>query len=220
MSNRRERAESIVERSAAYSFACGLVPLPFADMAALTLVHVEMLERLAELYDLPFSRVRAKTYVTALIGGFTATQLGLVHLRAGLALLPVVGPVLSAFSLSATATAVTYMIGRLFIRQFESGGTFMDFETARAVEADRRATASSTKQAIAPPSGEGDDLERVRGIGPKIAALLVANGVPNLAVLAEAKVASLQAILDNAGVSFAYHDPSSWPEQAKRMLAS
>ena len=59
------------------------------------------------------------------------------------------------------------------------------------------------------------DLERVEGIGPKIAELLIAHDIFNLADLAQTPVERLREILGAAGRRFRLADPGSWPEQAK-----
>ncbi len=62
-----------------------------------------------------------------------------------------------------------------------------------------------------------DDLKIVEGIGPKIAQLLVSNGINTWDALAKADVSRLKEILESGGDRFRMHDPSTWPEQA--MLA-
>ena len=62
---------------------------------------------------------------------------------------------------------------------------------------------------------KADDLTKVEGIGPKIAELFKAAGIDTYAKLAKAKVADLQKILEEAGSTFATHNPESWPKQAK-----
>jgi predicted flap endonuclease-1-like 5' DNA nuclease len=66
----------------------------------------------------------------------------------------------------------------------------------------------------APDTGESapDDLKRIEGIGPKVAARLQAAGITTFARLAETAVEELDAILDAAGYWPA--DPATWPEQA------
>lgn len=68
-----------------------------------------------------------------------------------------------------------------------------------------------TSAAKAPQSA---DLQKVEGIGPKIAALLIADGILDLADLAATPVARLEAILTTAGRRYAIADPATWPEQA------
>jgi predicted flap endonuclease-1-like 5' DNA nuclease len=59
-----------------------------------------------------------------------------------------------------------------------------------------------------------DDLEVVEGIGPKIAALLVAEGIQTFEALSKMAPAQIQPILDKAGPNYKLADPSTWPEQA------
>lgn len=66
---------------------------------------------------------------------------------------------------------------------------------------------------------EADDLKKVEGIGPKIAELLVAKEITTFAVLATTDAAAIKEILEAGGSSFASHDPTTWPEQAKMAAA-
>ncbi|MBU1820693.1 MAG: 50S ribosomal protein L17 [Bacteroidetes bacterium] len=77
-------------------------------------------------------------------------------------------------------------------------------ETAQAapVAVEEKATAQS------------DDLEKVEGIGPKIAEVLTEAGIDTFAKLAESTPEAIREILDNAGSQFASHDPATWPQQA------
>ncbi len=54
----------------------------------------------------------------------------------------------------------------------------------------------------------------MEGIGPKIAELLIANGIYDLADLAETSVESVRKILSDAGRRFRLADPGTWQEQA------
>lgn len=60
-----------------------------------------------------------------------------------------------------------------------------------------------------------DKLTVVEGIGPKIAALLNADGIFTFADLAKTKVGTLEKILKAAGPRFSFHKPNSWPKQAR-----
>ena len=61
---------------------------------------------------------------------------------------------------------------------------------------------------------EADDLEKIEGIGPKIAEVLTTAGIATFAQLAEAEPDQIRQILDSAGSQFASHDPATWPKQA------
>jgi formate hydrogenlyase subunit 6/NADH:ubiquinone oxidoreductase subunit I/predicted flap endonuclease-1-like 5' DNA nuclease len=59
-----------------------------------------------------------------------------------------------------------------------------------------------------------DDLRKIEGIGPRIAALLQEAGITTFDQLAKTEVSQLKQILEKGGSRFTMADPSSWPEQA------
>ncbi len=59
-----------------------------------------------------------------------------------------------------------------------------------------------------------DDLKLIEGIGPKIEALIKADGLTTWRQLSKANVERLQGILDAAGPRYNIHNPGSWPMQA------
>lgn len=59
-----------------------------------------------------------------------------------------------------------------------------------------------------------DDLTKIEGIGPKIAELLIKDGIDSFAKLASAKPSEIKNILDAAGKRYQMHDPATWPQQA------
>lgn len=64
-------------------------------------------------------------------------------------------------------------------------------------------------------TNEADDLEKVEGIGPKIAEVLTEAGIDTFAKLADSTPEAIREIMDAAGSQFASHDPATWPQQAK-----
>jgi predicted flap endonuclease-1-like 5' DNA nuclease len=75
-----------------------------------------------------------------------------------------------------------------------------------------------------PPKEEGaaqdvqqDDLARIEGIGPKIAAMLREKGILTFAQLAETEPSRLAELLKEAGIGA---DPTTWPEQAALAAAA
>jgi large subunit ribosomal protein L21 len=65
-----------------------------------------------------------------------------------------------------------------------------------------------------PTQGGKDDLEIIEGIGPKIAAVLIENGITTFAQLADAKADDVTAMLKASGGRFSLANPESWAEQA------
>jgi hypothetical protein len=53
---RDEWAEQLVSRFTAWSAAAGVIPVPVIDVIAIGGVQLQMLRRLAEIYNVPFSR--------------------------------------------------------------------------------------------------------------------------------------------------------------------
>ena len=64
-----------------------------------------------------------------------------------------------------------------------------------------------------------DDLQVINGIGPVIEGLLNGVGIRSWADLAAADVDTLTSTLADAGSRFARYNPTSWPEQARALMA-
>jgi uncharacterized protein (DUF697 family) len=134
MTEKEIGAMRIANRFMLYAGGAGLVPIPVFDIAAVTAVQVKMLSDLAKHYNLPFSKDYGKSLVTALIGGVLPTTLGYGGLGSFLKRMPLVGPIVGVFTVSAFAATSTYAVARVFIQHFESGGTFLDFKPAKVRE--------------------------------------------------------------------------------------
>ena len=81
------------------------------------------------------------------------------------------------------------------------------------------ANGSVTAEVPAIVRSEKDDIEKIEGIGPKIAQLLAKDGITTFAQLAGTPVEHLRAVLKAGGSRFVQHDPTTWPEQAKLAAA-
>jgi len=60
-----------------------------------------------------------------------------------------------------------------------------------------------------------DDLQKIDGIGPKMAEVLKEAGITNFVQIANSKVEDLEAILAEAGSTYKRFNPAPWIEQAK-----
>jgi predicted flap endonuclease-1-like 5' DNA nuclease len=63
------------------------------------------------------------------------------------------------------------------------------------------------------PDGAAERLERIEGIGPKVASLLNEAGIHTFAQLAETEVGRLNKLLQDNRLNFI--NPSTWPAQAR-----
>jgi uncharacterized protein (DUF697 family) len=127
---RDEAASKLVDRFSLWSGAAGLIPVPLVDIVAVGGVQLEMLRRLSEIYSVPFSENRGKSLIASLAGSVipasTATTT-VVGVSSALKAVPGVGTVISAFTMPAFSACATYVIGKVFIQHFASGGTLLDF---------------------------------------------------------------------------------------------
>ncbi len=85
-----------------------------------------------------------------------------------------------------------------------------EVEEAPKVESKPKAAAPAKKAS----SGK-DDLRKIEGIGPKIASLLNDAGILTFAELAATESSKVKEILVAAGSRYGFHDPTTWPDQAK-----
>ena len=127
---RDEAASQIVDRFSLWSGAAGLIPVPIVDIAAVGGLQLQMLRRISEVYGIPFSSNRGKSIIASLAGALipastaTTTAMSVGSLMKGL---PGVGTVIGALTMPVFSAGATYVIGKVFIQHFASGGTLLDF---------------------------------------------------------------------------------------------
>jgi uncharacterized protein (DUF697 family) len=124
---RRAIAVKLVERFSLWSGAAGLIPVPLVDLAAVGGVQIQMLRRISQIYNVPFSENRGKALIASLAGSMipASSGLGAASIIKGV---PVVGTAISAIAMPALSAGATYAIGMAFIQHFASGGTLLDFK--------------------------------------------------------------------------------------------
>jgi len=127
---RDEQASKVVERFSWWSGAAGLVPIPLVDMAAVGGVQLQMLRRLSEIYGVSFSENMGKSVIASLAGAvIPASTATTAAMSAGSVLkgLPGIGTVVGTVTMPVISAGATYIIGKVFIQHFASGGTLLDF---------------------------------------------------------------------------------------------
>ncbi|MGK7895106.1 MAG: DUF697 domain-containing protein [Xenococcus sp. (in: cyanobacteria)] len=116
------KTQAIIRSHVLWSMGGGLIPIPLVDFAAVTAIQLEMLQQLAHLYGVDYSRSNGKTFVSALTGT-TVAKLGASLLKA----LPGVGTIIGGASMSLTSGASTYAVGQVAINHFANSGTLSNF---------------------------------------------------------------------------------------------
>ena len=127
---RDEAASKLVDRFSLWSGAAGLVPIPLVDIVAVGGVQLAMLRRLSEIYNVPFSDNLGKSVIASVAGSLlpasaaTTTAMGVGSV---MKVVPGVGTVVGALTMPVVSAGATYVIGKVFIQHFASGGTLLDF---------------------------------------------------------------------------------------------
>jgi uncharacterized protein (DUF697 family) len=129
--------DRIIRNHILASMGVGLIPVPLVDLIALTGVQLNMLRKLAKIYEVEFLKDKGKHLIAALLGSGVPVAIG-GSLSSLVKAIPVVGQVTGALTMPAAAGATTYAIAKVFIMHFASGGTFLDFdpETVKAYYAE------------------------------------------------------------------------------------
>ncbi len=117
------RASDIIKNHVGFAASAGLIPIPGADLAAVTAVQLNMLRQLAKLYDVKFMDNIGKNIITA-IAGSSIARLGASLVK----IIPGVGTVIGEMSMAALSAASTYALGKMFARHFDNGGTLDNFD--------------------------------------------------------------------------------------------
>jgi uncharacterized protein (DUF697 family) len=155
---RHVRASKLVDRLSLCSGAAGLIPVPLVDMAAIAGVQLYMLRRLSEIYEIPFSDSRGKSIVASLAGAMAPAS---VATASGSVIkgLPGIGTVIGALTMPIASAGATWVIGKVFIQHFASGGTLLDFSPPdyREFIKEQKAKFAARSTAIPPNS---DSLTR------------------------------------------------------------
>jgi len=156
--HRDELAEQLVSRFSAWSAAAGVIPIPIVDVIAVGGLQLQMLRRLAEIYDVPFSDNRGKSVLASLIGSVIPTSVAgtaAIGISSALKFVPVLGMTAAALTMPAMSAGATYVVGKVFIQHFASGGTLLDFNPGDYRDFIKRHLPNSrTEHAAAPAEPE------------------------------------------------------------------
>ena len=124
---RRSIAVKLAERFSVWSAVAGTIPVPFVDLAAVGGVQIQMLRRISQIYDVPFSENRGKVLIASLAGSMipATSVIGAASMAKSV---PIIGMAVSAIAMPALSAGATYAIGMAFTQHFASGGTLLDFD--------------------------------------------------------------------------------------------
>ncbi len=123
---KKVRADAMIKNHMVWSMSAGFIPVPFADMLAVTAIQLDMVRSLARIYEVEFKESQGKALITSLAGS------GVARLSANaVKFFPGVGTLLGGLTMAALSGASTYAVGEVFKKHFQTGGTFLDFDPER-----------------------------------------------------------------------------------------
>lgn len=132
---RLAEASRIISSATKWSAATGLIPVPVLDLVALAAVQAKMVTDVSALYGQSFSEEAVRGVISVLLGTLlpgTVARYATVAIAKGV---PAVGLVVGVVSFGALGAAATYAVGKVFVRHYERGGAFHNFDP-KHVEAD------------------------------------------------------------------------------------
>jgi len=117
-------ADRIIQDHMGYAMAAAAIPVPLADIAAVTLVQLDMVRSLSQRYGVPYDASRATAVLVSLAGASFA-RLGASVFKS----IPVAGSLVGAAAQIALSGATTYAAGQAFRNHFEETPTFEGIDT-------------------------------------------------------------------------------------------
>ncbi len=122
--------DKVIRNHVLASMGIGLIPLPLVDLAGVTGAQLNMMRKLAKIYDIPFTDHLGKELIGSLTGSGLSMPLGRL-VGSLVKFIPVVGTAAGVVAAPVAAGATTYAVGKVFHQHFESGGTFLTFNPAK-----------------------------------------------------------------------------------------
>lgn len=128
-----KHADSIVQNHVMMTMGAGVLPFALADILAVSVIQVDMVRQLCEVYDTPFAKNRIKS----LIGSITVSTIARSGARSLVKLVPGIGWLIGGATQAVFGGASTYALGKVFKMHLSKGGSLLDFNLAGAQKAYR-----------------------------------------------------------------------------------
>ena len=127
-SDKDAHAGTVIRNHVIWSMGASyVIPLPVADVFAVSALQLDMIRQLCRVYGIDFAETQGKAIVTSL----TTSAMTKAGARSLIKLIPGVGTVIGGVTTAILNGASTYALGEVFKKHFGSGGTFLDFDTDR-----------------------------------------------------------------------------------------
>jgi uncharacterized protein (DUF697 family) len=118
------KAENIITNHVGYAMAAAAIPVPLADIAAVTLVQLDMVKALSAEFEVDYDESRGNALLVALAGA-SAARLGASVFK----VIPVAGSLIGAAAQIVLSGASTYAVGQVFRGIYAGSGTLASVDT-------------------------------------------------------------------------------------------
>ena len=124
----KAKLDKILRHHVYASIGVGLIPVPVIDFVGLTGVQLNMLRKIAKIYEVRLLKDAVKNIVFSLVGGALPVAAAAPLAASGVKAIPLFGQTAGVLTMPVVAGATTYAIGKVFTQHFASGGTFLTFD--------------------------------------------------------------------------------------------
>lgn len=127
------KSENIIKDHMMISLGFGAIPIPAVDLIGITGSQLNMLKNLSSLYNQEFTKDLGKKSIASLVGGGLSVPIAM-GIFSLIKSIPLVGQTAGSISMGASGASLTYAVGKVFVQHFESGGTFLTFDSEKVRE--------------------------------------------------------------------------------------
>jgi uncharacterized protein (DUF697 family) len=117
-------ADEIITNHVGYAMAAAAIPVPLADIAAVTLVQLDMVKALSAEFEVDYDQNSGNALLASLAGA-SAARLGASIFK----VIPVAGSLVGAAAQIVLSGASTYAVGQVFRGIFTGSGTLANVDT-------------------------------------------------------------------------------------------
>jgi uncharacterized protein (DUF697 family) len=158
----REETDKIIRQHMWSSMGVSLIPIPLIDFTAITVIQFNMIRKLSRQYGVPLIKKNTKSFRSLIVflasladdfalGVFRKTMLPAVSASLATSLtkaVPVAGQSIGVATAPVINGGFTYAIGKMMVRQFESGESFFTLNPEKEKEYYMEMFTEGTKIAI------------------------------------------------------------------------
>lgn len=119
-----EKVQEIINNHIVFSMIAGAIPVPLADIAAVTAIQLDMIKQIAKHRSIDYDENTGKSFASSLAGA-TFAKIGASLIKS----IPGIGTILGIGTQVVLSGASTYALGNIFDNHFSQGGTLLNFNT-------------------------------------------------------------------------------------------